>query len=121
MSTNHDTTPTAQAEGSSLFIPLRAEYFDAFARGSKTYEYRKRGPRWNAETCTIGRRVVLSRGYGKAHRLTGTITGFHYDTTPSRIPGWLECYGQSAGDAACIRIAVDPAPNAKPSGGRDER
>jgi hypothetical protein len=110
-------TPTAQASGASLFIPMRAEYFDAFARGEKTYEYRKRGPRWNAETCTIGRRVVLSRGYGKAARISGTITGFHYDTIPSRIPGWLECYGPSAGDAACIRIEVDRLPNAKANDG----
>jgi hypothetical protein len=91
-----------------LFIPLRADFFDAFARGEKTCEYRRRGPRWNASTCFVGRRVVLSRGYGKHRRLTGTITGFCYDTIPSKLPGWVERYGTGAGDAACITIALDP-------------
>jgi hypothetical protein len=90
-----------------LFIPLKAKFFDAFARGEKTVEYRLRGPRWNAETCAIGRAVVLSRGYGKKHRLTGKIVGFHYDTLPARIPGWLECYGKHAGDAVCIAISLE--------------
>lgn len=90
-----------------LFIPLKAEFFDAFERGEKTTEYRKRGPRWNDMTCSMGRRVVLSRGYGKQRRLTGEIVGFHYDTLPSKIPGWLAIYGPGAGDAACITIRLD--------------
>lgn len=102
----------AASAGSALFIPLRGEYFDAFARGEKHTEYRRRGPRWNAETCAIGRRVVLSRGYGKGQRLTGVISGFSYDTIPAKLPGWLECYGPGAGDAACITITLDVPPNA---------
>lgn len=90
-----------------LFIPLRAEFFDAFAAGTKTTEYRRRGPRWNAETCRIGRRVVLSRGYGSARRLSGTVVGFCYDTEPNKRPGWVQCFGHQAGDAACITIALD--------------
>lgn len=57
-----------------LFIPLKAEHYDAFASGAKQWERRLFGPRWNRETCKVGREVVLSRGYGKAHRLTGRIT-----------------------------------------------
>lgn len=91
----------------ALFIPLRGVYFDQFERGEKRTEYRQRGPRWNADTCAIGRRVVLSRGYGKQKRLTGIITGFSYDTIPSKLPGWLECYGPNSGDAACITIQID--------------
>lgn len=91
-----------------LFIPLKAEHYDAFDRGQKTEEYRQRGQRWNIETCRIGRRVILSRGYGKKHRLTGVITGCHYDTLPSRLPGWLDCYGPDAGDATVIQIQLDP-------------
>lgn len=91
----------------TLFIPLKAEFFEAFANGSKVYEYRQRGARWNAETCWIGRAVILSRGYGKARRLAGRITGFHYDTQPNKLPGWVKCYGRLAGDAACIRIEVE--------------
>ena len=54
---------------------------------------------------------ILSRGYGKQHRLHGTITGFCYDTCPGKLPGWTACYGKNAGDAACITItpAADTA------------
>jgi hypothetical protein len=95
-----------------LFIPLKREYFEAFARGEKSVEYRRRGPRWNAETCPIGRPVILSLGYGKARRLTGNISAFHYDTIPSKLAGWLACYGPNSGDASCITIQLDnpPAP-----------
>lgn len=91
-----------------LFIPLKAEFFDAFAQGRKDTEYRRRGLRWNTDSCRIGRRVVLSRGYGKHQRLTGVIVGCHYDTTPTKLPGWVEIYGRHAGDAVCIKIALDP-------------
>lgn len=89
-----------------LFIPLKAVYFDQFKAGTKDTEYRQSGPRWNLETCEIGRRVVLSRGYGKHHRLTGVIEGFHFDHLPARIPGFLDCY-PSGGVAACIKIKLD--------------
>lgn len=90
-----------------LFLPLKAEEFDAFAAGTKTQEFRLRGPRWNMETCLIGRRVVLSRGYGKHRRLTGVITGCHYDTLPAKLPGWLDTYGPGAGHATVIEIKLD--------------
>jgi hypothetical protein len=74
------TNPPHAQEGASLekplFIPLKAEYFDDFATGMKTTEYRINGPRWNERTCRIGRAVTLSRGYGKQQRLRGTVTGF---------------------------------------------
>jgi hypothetical protein len=91
-----------------LFIPLKAKFFDAFKRGEKTTEYRLEGPRWNALTCSVGRHVVLSRGYGKQHRIKGRIVGFHYDHLPAvNIPGWLECYGTGAGTAICIKIKIE--------------
>ena len=89
-----------------LFIPLKGEFFDAFVRGEKRTEYRLRNKRWNLEVCAVGRRVVLSRGYGKGRRLTGTIVGCHYDHLPSRLPGWLDCYGPG-GCAVCISISLD--------------
>jgi len=89
-----------------LFIPLKAEYFDAFKAGTKDTEYRRRGSSWNAETCAMGRPVILSRGYGKKHRLKGVIVGFCYDTCPSKMPAWVACYGHGAGDAACIKIKI---------------
>lgn len=87
-----------------LFIPLKAEFYDAFARGEKTTEYRLEGPRWNAKTCRVGRPVTLARGYGWP-RLFGFIVGHHYDHLPAiNIPGWEKCYGHGAGTAICIQI-----------------
>jgi len=89
-----------------LFIPMVAKFYDAFANGTKTVEYR-RGPRWDTRICRIGRRVTISKGYGKKHRLPGTITGFHYDhLAGSRLPGWRECY-PDGGVASCITIQLD--------------
>lgn len=56
-----------------LFIPLKAEYYDAFVRREKSEELRKWGPRWNNKVCAVGRQVVLSRGYGKTNRMRGII------------------------------------------------
>jgi hypothetical protein len=56
-----------------LFIPLKREYFDAFSKGEKSIEWRIYGPRWTERTCWPGRLVTLSLGYGKRHRLSGTV------------------------------------------------
>lgn len=90
-----------------LFIPLKAKFFAAFANGSKDTEYRVRDNRWNMETCRIGRRVVLSCGYGKKHRLHGVVVACHYDNLPTvNVPGWVECYGRHSGPATCIKIQL---------------
>jgi len=96
-------------EPKPLFIPLKTKFFEAFERGDKNTEYRLEGPRWNAKTCKIGRRVILARGYGKRHRLYGCVESISYDHCPAtNIPGWLECYGSLAGTAICIKIRLDP-------------
>jgi hypothetical protein len=59
-----------------LFIPLRREFFDAFARGEKAEEWRRHGPGWNASSCRIGRPVTLALGYRGTRRLSGIITRF---------------------------------------------
>lgn len=56
-----------------LFVPLKTEWFDRFASGEKTVEWRLFGKRWNRETCVTGRAIILSKGYGKVARLHGTI------------------------------------------------
>ena len=56
-----------------LFIPLKKEHFRAFESGEKTHAYLLYGPRWNSHLNEIGRRVVLSLGYGRKHRLEGRI------------------------------------------------
>jgi hypothetical protein len=58
-----------------LFVALRSKYFEAFAAGTKTIEYRRYGPRWNERTARIGRRVVLSNGYSGA-RLQARVMAF---------------------------------------------
>lgn len=90
-----------------LFIPLKREYFEAFKRGDKTREYRPHGKRWNVSTCRIGRRVTLSLGYGKAHRLHGVVSDLTVETEPQTLHGWTECYGDKHGEALCIGIKLD--------------
>lgn len=90
-----------------LFIPLKTAYFEAFAKGEKTTEYRPYGPRWNERTCPVGRKVTLSHGYGKARRLTGTIIAFDRNTKPTSAAAWVDCYGSTGGVAACILIRLD--------------
>lgn len=89
-----------------LFIPLKREYYRQFESGLKTTEIRPYGPRWNERTCTIGRHVVLSLGYGKQRRLTGSIVAFSTDSNVCLTPAWISCYGERSGPAACIRINV---------------
>lgn len=93
-----------------LFIPLKSEYFEAFADGSKRAELRRYGKRWNEGTCQIGRPVVLSKGYGKAHRLTGNILRFkrqHGSTFGSTYQAAiLDVFGTLDIEIACIHIEV---------------
>lgn len=91
-----------------LFIPLNTEYYDAFADGSKDTEYRKYGPQWNEKTAKVGRRVVLSKGYGKQARLEGTVVDFKRGAPPDD-PAWKKIYGD-AQDAVHIKIKVDARP-----------
>lgn len=92
-----------------LFIPLKGEYFDQFAKGEKVTEYRPYGLRWNERTCSVGREVVLSRGYGKAHRLRGTVAAFEARTDVTQSPVWLAIYGKRHLRAACITVSIDGA------------
>lgn len=94
-----------------LFIPLKREYFEAFKRGEKQQEFRKHGPRWNANTCTPGRPVVLSLGYGKGNRLTGHIAYFAV-VKLSALQGFQRIalrslYGSGDFDVACISIELE--------------
>lgn len=91
-----------------LFLPLDAEYFDAFAAGTKEAEYRLYGPRWNEKTCLIGRRVTLSRGYGRYHRFSRIITDFQTLTEPPDPDAWSKCFGDKKAPIAAITLS--PAP-----------
>lgn len=87
-----------------LFVPLKSQYYEAFIDGSKDTEYRKYGKGWNERTCVVGRRVTISKGYGKQNRRTGTIVGFTKRRMSSKA--WIDCYGEP-GLAACIHIELD--------------
>ncbi len=97
-----------------LFIPLKGVYYDAFESGIKDTEYRMHGARWNVKTCPPGRRVVLSRGYGKRRRMTGVILKSYASLEPTTSVDWLACYG-AGGEAFCIKILTD-RPSAEKSG-----
>ena len=91
-----------------LFIPLKTEYFEAFADGSKREELRLYGTRWNKETCKPGREVVISKGYGKHARLKGRIWKFkrqHGSLFGSTYKAAIQkVYGTLDVDIACISI-----------------
>jgi hypothetical protein len=87
-----------------LFIVLRRQWFDAFSSGSKTDEWRLYGPRWNEDTCRIGRRVVLSLGYTQT-RLYGAVIGFR---VRKATIGTAKIYGEGA-ICAVIKIRLDSA------------
>ena len=62
----------------ALFIPLCTGPYEAFEARTKRHELRMYGKRWNEHTCTVGRDVVLSKGYGKQNRLQGKIRSFRH-------------------------------------------
>lgn len=88
-----------------LFIPLNAKWFEAFERGEKNTEYRVLGPRWNASTCSPGRAVTLSYGYGKARRMHGVIKRFEI-VGPDADPAIAEIYPAQERIAA-ITVELD--------------
>lgn len=100
-----DLAPRPDDGTQPLFLPLRREYFEAFRAGSKPTEYRLYGPRWNERTCRVGRPVILSLGYGKQHRLIGTVASFSQSTDCT--PAFLACYPDAVLPImACIGITL---------------
>lgn len=91
------------AEIKPVFIPLKTKYYEAFCDGSKTVEYRRWGKRWCFKNCQPGRRVVISKGYGKKHRREGVIVSFGKCWVD--FEDWIACYGVP-GWAACVSIRL---------------
>ena len=93
-----------------IFLPLNSDHFYSFGSGLKDTEYRLYGPRWNENTCTIGRPVTISKGYGKHDRLAGTVVSFDRKKL-NELPDYDQAavraiYGDNPGDIACIGIDV---------------
>ena len=100
-----------------LFVPLRSEPYDQFAAGAKSAELRLYGPRWNEQTCWPGRTVILSRGYGRHHRMRTAVVAFRRMTL-AELPATerrsvTRHYGEipESTDIAVI-IMDDPEPEA---------
>lgn len=89
-----------------LFIPLMSKPFADFLSGDKTFELRLYGPRWNEKTCRVGRRVVLSRGYGKKARLVGKVGGFEVSTAGEIFVDWREYFPKASADTRVAVIAI---------------
>ena len=100
-----EKTRAEAGDRAALFIPLNGEHYDAFERGDKTTEYRKYGGQWTEKHVYPGRAVVLSKGYGKQARLTGTVIEATRGAPPDD-PAWKAIYGDSQ-DAFHIKISVD--------------
>lgn len=93
-----------------LFVPLATVHFNAFDDGLKDTEMRVDGPRWNAATCQIGRRVILSKGYGKWKRISGKIVSFarrEWAEVPQSDKAILEACGIKDKPIAYIGIKKD--------------
>lgn len=86
-----------------LFIPLKSEYYWAFVNRIKDIEYRRHNKTWRAKNCRVGRRVVLSCGYGKQNRVEGVIRSFNV-VHGSQISGVEKVYGTTDIELAAIGI-----------------
>lgn len=78
----------------TLYIFLKTEYYRAFESGDKRHEYRPYGKRWNEATCSVGRPVMLCRGYSTPDRIAGTVASFrkvHAPDLPVRL--WPSLHG----------------------------
>ncbi len=87
-----------------IYAVLTAHWFDEFASGRKTTEYRRSGPLWNADRCTIGRSIIFSRGYTK-RRLKSRIVNFAI-VPAADCPDIADIY-PDATEIAAIGIELD--------------
>ncbi|MCP3928063.1 MAG: hypothetical protein GY705_03060, partial [Bacteroidetes bacterium] len=91
-----------------MFIPLKSQFYYQYKKKKKDTELRLYGNGFNERTCTVGRKVVLSKGYGKHERLTGYIKNFKVKhatllNKSSRL-AIKKCYGNLNVNIACIYI-----------------
>lgn len=96
-------------EEKPIFIPLKTQYYEAFVSGEKKVEYRKYGNRWNKEVCRIGRKVTISKGYGKQNRRSGVIVAFGRVKFKDAPPTVSDVYPDGEPDIAAIGIKLQEA------------
>jgi len=89
-----------------LYIGLTTEFYDAFADGSKTIEYRKESdPRYTRAKCPIGRPVRIEvRQHVTRWRPTlyGTVVG--YRVTSKLTKAFKRVYPGYRGRMVCVEI-----------------
>ena len=94
----------------ALFVPLKIQYYNEFAAGTKTRHLRKASDkRWSAKHCPVGRAATLSRGYGKQARLSATISAHKVwrvrNLSPRDYAEFVACYGHGEEYANVIEFA----------------
>jgi hypothetical protein len=76
-----------------FFIPLKRKYWEQFAAGTKTVEWRAYGARFNERVLLSGRPVVLSCGY-TGPRLYAIVTQLEIVDRAGAPPGARAIYPQ---------------------------
>lgn len=89
-----------------LFIPLKTEWFREFETGTKDTEYRAYGPRWNENTCRVGRPATISHGYS-GKRLSRVVAGFT-KLPAADAPAVARAIYPTASHIAAIHMPVQP-------------
>jgi hypothetical protein len=92
-------------EEKPLFLPVPTSTYEALESGKQKCEWRRYGKRWNEKHCRVGRRLTLSKGYGKKHRLSGTLVGFDTPWAYEFNELWHE-YHQKTFGTLNIRFAI---------------
>lgn len=76
-----------------MYLVLKREYFDAFAEGSKSIEYRRYGGQFTERVYFVGRRVVLATRYDRrALVMPARVTTFRIEPA-IKHPDMIEFYG----------------------------
>lgn len=103
-----------------VFIFLRTEWFEKFESGEKKTEYRRIAGQFTRRKCVVGRRVTLSKGYGKKTRLTGGITSYA-EISLARAPKAAQEMYPGETRLAAIKIELDPRPLRQSKGMKGKR
>jgi hypothetical protein len=88
-----------------LHLVLKARFFDEFASGRKTIEWRRHGRRYNQTTIPDGRAITLRRGY-TATCLAGHVVEAHIVASEDAPPEVRAIFGCREGALEIVAIEV---------------
>lgn len=92
-------------ENKPLFVALKTKFYEQFKYGLKRYELRKLNSNFNAQTCKIGKAVILSKGYGNHERLGCYITSYK-EVNGSDLPLNMQKSAREVYGTATLRFAI---------------